>query len=310
MLPTKVIVGVDFWPESELAARQAVEIARHAGAEVVLIHCGETVELPMLDARASAGAREAFEETFRAGLARALAARREELASVRERLSGQGPAISQMMIEGFPDAALCQAADELGGDLIVVGTHGRTGLRWFFLGSVAEHVIRTSSTDVLVARKEGAGRGGYHRILVGTDFTPASERALDRALDLAAADAHVDVVHYFNLALPHPSFASIPTVLAPPDNLEREIAEAASKRGEELLAGRRRTGMELVFHALPGAPVPGIVHQLEAAPYDLAALGSNGRRGFRRLMLGSVAAAVVRRAPCSVLIARGGADRP
>jgi nucleotide-binding universal stress UspA family protein len=309
MLPAKIIVGVDFSPESELAARQAVEVARHVGAELVLVHCGETVELPLLDARTSAAARQAFEETYRAGLATALAARREELASLRERLSGQGPSISQVMIEGFPDAAMCQAADELGGELVVVGTHGRTGLRWFFLGSVAEHVVRASSADVLVARREGAGRGGYHRILVATDFTPSSERALDRALELAAADARVDVVHYFNIILPAPLYASIPTVLAPPDDLVREIAAAAGERGEKLLAGRRRPGMELTFRALPGAPVPGVVHELEATPYDLAALGSNGRRGFRRLALGSVAEAVVRRAPCSVLIARGGAGR-
>jgi nucleotide-binding universal stress UspA family protein len=309
MLLTKIIVGIDFSTESELAARQAVEVARHVGAEVILIHCGETVELPVLDARTTASAREAFEETYRAGLARALAARREELSSLRERLSGQGPTISQVMMEGFPDAALCLAADELGSELSVVGTHGRTGLRWFFLGSVAEHVVRASSADVLVARREGAGPGGYHRILVATDFTPASDRALDRALDLAAADAHVDVVHFFNVVLPSSLYASVPTVLAPPDHLTEEIAAAVRERGEKLLAGRRRSGMDITFRALPGAPVPGIVHRLEAAPYDLAALGSNGRRGFRRLILGSVAEAVVRRAPCSVLIARGGADR-
>jgi nucleotide-binding universal stress UspA family protein len=281
MEPTRIIVGVDFSPESELAAHQAVEVARHLGAELVLIHAGETLELPVLDEESSPAARQAFEETYRTGLARALASRREELASLRERLSGQGPIISQMMVEGFADAALCRAADELGAGLIVVGTHGRTGLRWFFLGSVAEHVVRGSSTDVLVARKAGAGRGGYRRILVATDFTPASERALDRALDLAAADAHVDVVHFYNLVLPPVLFASVATVLAPTDRLSREIAAEMSERGEKLLAGRRRPGLELEFHAITGAPVPGLVHQLEAMPYDLAALGSSGRRGFR-----------------------------
>ena len=304
MLPSKIIVGVDFSPESELAARQAVDVARHVGAEVVLIHCGETVEMPVLGLRTPAAA-EAFEETYRSGLARALAARREDLSSLRERLSGQGPIISQMMIEGFPDAALCQVADELGGELVVVGTHGRTGLRWFFLGSVAEHVVRSSATDVLVARGEGAGRGGYHRILVGTDFTPVAERTLDRALDLAAPGAHVDVVHFFTMVLPPPLYASVPAMLAPPDHLEQEIAAAARERGEKLLASRRRPNVELAFHALPATAVPGIVHRLEATPHDLVALGSHGRRGFRRFMLGSVAEAVVRRAPCSVLIARG-----
>jgi nucleotide-binding universal stress UspA family protein len=308
MLPSKIIVGVDFSPESELAARQALDIARHVGAEVVLIYCGETVEMPVLSGRVSPAAAEAFEQTYRAGLTRALAERREQLSSLRERLSGQGAVVSQMVSEGFPDAALCRAAEELGGDLTVVGTHGRTGLRWFFLGSVAEHVVRSSATDVLVARREGAGRGGYHRILVGTDFTPAAERALDRALDLAAPGALVDVVHFYNLVLPPPLYATVTSALMP-DNLEQAIAATARERGAKLLASRQRPGVEIVFHALPGAPVPGIVHRLEATPHDLAALGSSGRRGFRRFMLGSVAEAVVRRAPCSVLIAGGGAGR-
>jgi nucleotide-binding universal stress UspA family protein len=308
MLPSKIIVGVDFSPESELAARQAVDIARHVGAEVVLIYGGETVEMPVLGPGVNPAAAEAFQQTYGAGLARALAERREQLSSLRERLSGQGAIVSQMVSEGFPDAAICRAAEELGGDLVVVGTHGRTGLRWFFLGSVAEHVVRASPSDVLVARREGAGRGGYRRILVGTDFTPAAERALDRALDLAAPGALVDVVHFFNVVLPPPLYATVTSVLVP-DDLEQALAASARERGAKLLASRQRTGVEVVFHALAGAPVPGIVHRLEAASHDLAALGSNGRRGFRRFMLGSVAEAVVRRAPCSVLVARGGAGR-
>jgi nucleotide-binding universal stress UspA family protein len=301
----KIVVGVDFSSESEVAARQATEIARHTGSELVLVHCGDTVELPELGENATQAGREAF-ELYRAALARALAADRERLAALRERLSGQGPIVSQLMSEGLPDGALHRAAEELAADLIVVGTHGRTGLRWFMLGSVAEHVVRSSSVDVLVARGEGAGRGGFQRILVATDFTPPAERALDRALELAGHGAHVEVVHFLGMRLParyHVGITMAP--LVPPDRLELEITASVRERGAALLGSRRRPGIELSFQAVPGAPVPSIVHRLEGSPYDLAALGSHGRRGFRRFALGSVAETVVRRAPCSVLIARG-----
>ena len=306
MKTPKIIVGVDFSPESDLAARQAVEVARRIGGEVVLVHAGGTVELPELSDKASPAGREAF-EVYRSGLAAALAADREQLTSLRERLAGQGPTVSQILSEDFPDTAVCRAAEELGGELIVVGTHGRTRLHWFLLGSVAENVVHLSTTDVLVARREGAGRGGFRRILVATDFSPTAERALDRALDLAASGAQVDVFHFLGMRLPAQFYADAPMapLLPPPDHLELEITASARERGANLLAARQRPGVELAFQVLPGAPLPSIIHRLEESPYDLAALGSHGRRGFRRFVLGSVAEAVVRRAPCSALIARG-----
>ncbi|HYU16809.1 MAG TPA: universal stress protein [Candidatus Acidoferrum sp.] len=304
----KIIVGVDFSPEADLAARQAIEIARHTGGEVVLVHAGDTVELPALGDGASASAREAF-EVYRSRLALALATHREQLSALRERLSGQGPIVSQVLNEGFPDAALCEVAEKMHAGLVVVGTHGRTGLRWFFLGSVAAQVIRMCPTDVLVARREGTGRGGFRRILVATDFSPTAERALDRALDLAAVGAEVDVVHHYGVRWPALVYTGAPLAAmpSPPDLIAQEIVATARARGEELLAPRRRREVSLAFHARGGTPVPGLVHRLEEHAYDLVAVGSHGRRGFRLFAVGSVAEAVVRRAPCSVLVARGGA---
>jgi nucleotide-binding universal stress UspA family protein len=297
----KIIVGVDFSPESELAARQAIEIARHTGGEVVLVHCGATVEIPSLPDDAPPS--EAF-AAYRSTLADILAGHREELSALRERLSGQGPVVSQTLFEGFPDTALCEAARQIGAGMIVVGTHGRTGLRWFFLGSVAGRVVRACETSVLVARREAAGRGGFHRILVATDFSPDSVKALDCALDVAAAGAQVDVVHYYGLVWPALVYGGAPLAPAstPSALLTEELAAAARRRGDELLGPRRRREVKLTFRALSGTPLPGIVHRAEEGAYDLVAMGSHGRRGFRLMSLGSVTEAVVRRVPCSVLV--------
>ena len=295
----KIAVGVDFSPESELAARQAVEIARHVGGEVVLVHAALTVELLEVDAQVEPWLRPSV-DTLRERLAGEQGRDRGRLAELRERLSGQGPIVSQVLVEGHPDEALCSAADQLGADILMVGTHGRTGLRWFFLGSVARHVVRTSPADVIVARRLSR-QGGFHRILVATDFSPSSERALDRALELAAPDAELHAVHFYHL---HPAlgWGEGAVVMAP--ELDEQLAEELQARGEKLLEPRRRRGGPgLMFHVVHGSPVPGIVHWLEQHEFDLAALGSHGRRGFRRAVLGSVAEAVVCRAPCSVLVA-------
>ena len=298
----KIAVGVDFSPESELAARQALEIARHVGAELVLVHSRFTLELPPIGPDPDDKVRAAL-DTVRSRIAGEIERDRERMAALRQRLSGQGPVVSQALAEGVADEALSSAAREVGTDLLVVGTHGRTGLRWFFLGSVAERVVRHAPMDVLVARREDAGRGGFHDVLVATDFTPASVRALDRALDLVAPGGRIQVVHCQPMS---------PVALwgegAAPYQAELDVALEAEMRrqGEKLLAARRRPGgPTLSFAIRREPPALAIVHLLEARRFDLAVLGSHGRTGFRRFFLGSVAEAVVRRAPCSVLIARG-----
>ena len=89
------------------------------------------------------------------------------------------------------------------------------------------------------------------------------------------------------------------------ESVRRLIMETARARVEALAAGHARAGASISAHVVDAAPVPGLVHRLEQRPHDLAVVGASGRRGIRRLGLGSVAEAVVRRAPCSVLVARG-----
>ena len=288
----RIAVAVDFSPESELAARQALELARASGAELVLVHAYEWLpELPF-PARAV--------ENRVVDVDRAIARECDRLAEWREDVVGHGPAVSQTVIEGYSDVAVTEAARELGAHLLVVGTHGRTGLRWFALGSVAESIIRRSSTDVLVARGADRARGGFHKILVATDFSLLADRALERALDLAAPDASIEVVHFHT---PH----HVRDDRAAHDQVVMEELRAA---GERLTAGKvAKSGAPVRFSIAAGRPIPGIVHRLEAEGHDLVALGSQGRRGFEHLALGSIAQAVARRAPCSVLVAKSSSER-
>ena len=147
----KIVVGVDFSPESGLAAEQGLRIARHLDAELVLVNVVTRLEMPPLAPNAPAIARDAMQR-HQEEEARWLATDREELSSLRQRLSGQGVLVSQLLVEDSPEGGLCAAARQLGARLTVVGTVGRTGLRWLLLGSVSQRVVRMSSSDVLVAR--------------------------------------------------------------------------------------------------------------------------------------------------------------
>lgn len=302
MGPLRIAVAVDFSPESELAARQALELARATGGEVALVHAVEwpdEVAAPSLRPEVARAL-----ETRRSHLAQAFALDQERLAQLRQSLSGQGVEVSQSVVEGHPETSLPEAARELGAALLLVGTHGRTGLSWFFLGSVAERIIRASEIDVLVARGEGAARGGFHRVLVATDFSTAADRALARAITLAAKDAVIEVVHFY---AGHP-YAELHDQLRSlgDQDLDEVLVADLRAAGELLVADKAARGRAPRFSVARQRAIPGIVHRLESERYDLVALGSHGRRGLTRFVLGSVAETVARRAPCSVLIAKSG----
>jgi nucleotide-binding universal stress UspA family protein len=271
----KIAVGIDLSPESELAAAHAMSLARRDGAQVVLVHVRSTEEMYLgIDERA-------------------------HLEELRQRLVGQGVEVSHAVVDGFPDAALADAAHELGADLILLGTHGRTGLKRFLLGSVAERTVRLASSSVMVTR--GAPTAGHRRIVVGTDYSPLADRAIAQALEVAAPGAHLHVVHAWHV----PAAIGYETVFAA-GQLQDALADAARERGVELLRRWRaiRSDVELDMETDQAPAQQALIDRAEALGADLIAVGSHGRRGIRRLVLGSVAETVVRHAPCSVLVAR------
>lgn len=294
-----IVVGVDLSPESEAAARQALEACRRGGHDLVLLHAGGVVEVPPVSDSPSPVVREAV-ETYRAQLARALAGIRERLGDLRERLSDQGVTVSQVLHEDAPADALCAVATEMDARLVVVGAHGGGGMLPFSLGSVAAEVVRGCDRDVLVARPSRIGRNEFRTIAVGTDFSASAERALDVALQLAAEGAEVEVVH---CAAMRPIIQGGFGLIEPlPAEVRQTLVDDLRAQGEQLVKRKQRAGVSLSFHVSSDRPVAGLAHWAEARSCDLVAVGSHGRRGIRRLLLGSVAEAILKRAPCSVLV--------
>ncbi|RMH42124.1 MAG: universal stress protein, partial [Deltaproteobacteria bacterium] len=274
----------------------ALDIARKTGAEVVLVHAG-TIPDPIPDIpEAMEGAAAHFERALREQLAE----NRAKLEALRERVSGGGVPVSQVVIDAFADTGLAEAAKEMHADLTVVGTHGRTGVQRFLLGSVAERVVRYSDDSVLVARPNVHSAGGYRRILVPIDFSELSDRVVDAALTLAARDGHVDVLHAWEL--PGANWLTKDIQTARGGALRQQMAAQARKTAEELLARHATSGVDITVVDREGPATQVIQDVARAGNYDLIAMGSHGRRGLRRFILGSVAEATVRYAPCSVLV--------
>jgi nucleotide-binding universal stress UspA family protein len=291
-----IMVGVDLSAASEIAVGQAMSVARHVGARVVLAH----VALVPQAAEGLPPSMRVTESRYREILAQRLADDRARLEALRQRLIGQGVEVSHVVVDdGFPDVSLSDAARELGADLVAIGTHGRTGLKRLLLGSVAEKVVRFATSSVLVARGAPAAEGGYRRILVGTDFSPLADRAVERAAELAGAGARIHVINAWQLPVSPPVDGADPAA-----TLRGEISDDARARGLAMVQAWRERGVAIEVEASEAPAAEAIVERATSLGADLVVVGSHGRRGVRRLVLGSVAEATVRHAPCSVLVAR------
>jgi nucleotide-binding universal stress UspA family protein len=289
----KILVGVDFSSGSDTAVRQALRIARHTGAEVCLAHTSVAPEI--------------FDLPDERLVSTRLAADRAALEELRSRIGGRGVEVSHVIADGFADNALVELAGEMGADLIVVGTHGRTGLRRFLMGSIAERVVRLAGCSVLVARPGGDGAGGYHRILLPTDFSAATPYVVEQALEVAAPGATIDLLHCWQLPpMPGVTYAPIKAAQDIDDETRRIRIAAARAAGARLVDRFADSDATITCHVLEDAAAHGIQAWLETHPYELVVTGSHGRRGFRRFLLGSVAELTVRHSPCSVLVVHGG----
>lgn len=293
----KIIVGIDLSTQSERALGHAIDLARHRGAEVMMVLVDAVPEMPaVVDPSAVAIA-----EQYTRVLADRLAADRKEFAALRERWQGHGATLSSLVVDGHADERLTAVANEVGADLIVVGSHGRTGLRRWLAGSVAERVVRQAAQSVLVARGDPPS-GGYQRVVIGSDFSPGAEQAFARAIPLLAQTARVELVHGWSgpWSMPETAILAYESMYGTVRGMLQEATQRIVAMLREHGRGEVRVGGRLV----EAAGAYALTETAADIHADLIVVGSHGRRGLRRWMIGSVAEVTVRHAPCSVLVSR------
>ena len=188
-------------------------------------------------------------------------------------------------------------AGEIGTDLIVMGTHGRTGMNWLLSGSVATAVLRRAPCPVLALRSSAARKLGEARVILHpTDFSENSRPALKVARSLARdLGAQLLILHV------------TPPAILMDGTVTGEFGPAAYRAFLEELRGQL-DGPDLKYpvetRLILGLDREEIVRTAEEVGCDLIVMGSHGRTGLGRLLMGSVAESVLPRANCPVMIVK------
>ena len=216
---------------------------------------------------------------------------------------------------GFPKDAIPEYAKQWGADLIMVGSHqGQNPATRFFLGSVARAVLRAAPCSVEIVRHnpthERVALG--MRILVATDGSECSAKAIHAVANRPwPAESEIRLLSVVELVTPDLSTTAMPLCAPYPPSLLEQIWGEARSRGEEAVTDARKTlsaaGLKVCdCNATPvGEPRGFILDVANAWGADLIVLGSHGRHGLERLIMGSVAETVSIYAHCSVEVIRG-----
>ena len=291
----KLFVAIDFSPNSDEALRQAHDRALSTGAQLAVCHIvPNELRSNLLFPDISRIAALKFPLEMKQ-IAEAAAAR---VAEITGRTEGE---FELIVDDGTPQALILNRAEEWLADLVIVGSHGQTSAADALLGSVTDSVIRHAHCPVLIVRP-GKRTG---RIITGTDFSDPVLPALRAAGDEAErTGAELTVVHSLDMvwslaAYPALAFGGAPFNVSAEQIKELELI--ATQRLEESLKQLNISGDTLVTIGPAGRALIDIASERKA---DLIVVGTIGRTGLRRALLGSVAETVAKGAPCSVLIIR------
>jgi nucleotide-binding universal stress UspA family protein len=289
-LPKKILMATDFSEFGNHASERAIELAVLVDASLEWTH---SIEISPESAPlfGTAPAHSPVDQ------ARRIAAMKLDEWVKRAEASGLRSAGG--CVEGSPAKAVADRAAALDADLIVVGSHGYTGMRHALLGSVAEHIVREAPCSVLVIRNTGE-LGDGRAVVVGDDLSPSAAAARGVASSFASALAQpIRVVHALDAGVP---YLSVLEVLVPKDLMSeaysdaRDRLDAIARDSPDIDVAQTGISSERPATALCDA-----AREYEAS---LIVVGTHGRRGAERFLLGSVAERVLRHAPCSVLVVR------
>jgi len=201
--------------------------------------------------------------------------------------------------DGNPATETVSVAREIHADLIVMGTHGRTGFQRWVLGSVAETVLRRAPCPVLTVPPRAPDHPGsmfFKRILCATDFSPASEAAVRYAANLAAeADGSLFLVHVVDRPGPPEPHGNG----HPPD-----FECAAGDQLRRAVPAEARDWCEVQEIVARGKAAPEILRLAAAHEVGLIVMGIHGRSVLDLMAFGSVTDQIVREAACPVLTVR------
>ena len=191
-------------------------------------------------------------------------------------------------------------------DLLVLGTHGRSGFQRLFLGSVSEKVIRKATCPTLVVTPRASdvamdARVQFHRIMCPVDFSDSSLNALEYAISLAEeADARLTVLHV--VELPHVLSDEPAALDIDMSRIHEAATTTARRRLDDLIPAQARTYCTVDTAVVEGRAYREILRHTAERQSDLIVMGVQGRGALDLLVFGSTTHHVIRSATCPVLI--------
>ena len=295
----KVLIAVDSSPSSQRVLEEAAVRPWPTGTSFSVVHVVDVQGFARLPALIEDAKREG-DQIVRAGV---------------DKLSRSGHNALPEVIMGFPRRAISEFAKDWHADLIMAGSHGHSAIGRFLLGSVAQGILRTAKCSVEIVRfasTDSAPSSHPMNVLLASD---GSECSLAAANSVAARPWPVATVFKVLtveelVVLETPAAASPLASIYPASLLEELLADART-RAVNAVEGTRKILETAKLKVLDQQPIPAgdprttILDLAQAWPADLVVLGSHGRRGWDRFLMGSVAESVAVHAHCSVQVIRG-----
>lgn len=217
------------------------------------------------------------------------------LAKAKEIASSKGHIIKTVLLEeGEPSSRIADLAVADHCEMIIMGRRGLSDLARVFVGSVTQRVIGQRHGDVVVV-PNGVSLA-WSKILVATDGSPCSLAAVERAVRFAAAyGGTIEVASVIDV--PAELYGDAP-------DLATELERLATGYADDAVQTAKAKGVSATAHVVEGVAYDIIPDLARSLGVQVIVVGSHGRTGMRRLLMGSVAEKIIGYASCPVLVAR------
>lgn len=219
-----------------------------------------------------------------------------------QKVKKRGITVSSLIRRGVNAAdVILDYLSENSCDLVIMGTHGRTGLKHFLLGSVAEKIVRLSPVPVMTIHRS-LQKFQISRILAPIDFSIYSKQAADDAIALAAHfESAIEFIHVIEHDI-HPSFyaSGIESIF----QLDTGLKNRVLTNLKEFLADQLPANLHANYVVREGKAHKEIVDYAKEANTDLIVIATHGLTGLEYILLGSTSEKVVRTANCPVLVVK------
>ncbi len=291
---SRIFCATDFSRFAEEVVTYGIRLAKEFNAGLYICH---VVDLPSVSmyGEAVAGPIE-YQNRF-------MEYARQEI----ERLVGsESIEYTPLVTIGNTTEEINRLAKDHAADLVITATHGRSGLKRLFLGSVTERLMRTLPCPLLVLKgaEEDAPRSlskfPFRKILVGCDFSAHSDEALKYSLNMAQEfESEFHLVHVVEPSGYRDLFelASQPAV----DRIKEDLYDMIKERLSERVPVDALNWISLKTQLLVGKPYEEIIRYAALNDIDLIAMGIRGHGMVEDLLIGSTTDRVIRRSPCPVL---------